>query len=67
MGTEPSEGRGTTGPFLLIGAPGVEPPRVAARLAKRLEAAGVHRVAETVSRLRRAPEAETDTVSRQRK
>ncbi len=31
--TELSEGRGTTRPFLLVGAPAVEPPRLAARLA----------------------------------
>lgn len=43
-GTALSEGRGTTRPFLLVGAPGVDPPRVAARLAERLEAAGVRGV-----------------------
>ena len=32
-GTELSEGRGTTRPFLLVGAPGVDPPHLAARLA----------------------------------
>ncbi len=38
--TECSEGRGTTRPFRLIGAPGVEPPALAARLAP-LERFGV--------------------------
>jgi uncharacterized protein YbbC (DUF1343 family) len=34
-----SEGRGTTRPFQLVGAPGVDPVRVARRLAERLAAA----------------------------
>ena len=36
-GTRLSEGRGTTRPFHLVGAPGVDPLRVAERLAARLQ------------------------------
>ena len=38
--TELSEGRGTTRPFQLIGAPGVDPPALAQRLEESMAAAG---------------------------
>lgn len=38
--TAVSEGRGTTRPFHLVGAPGVDPPKLAARLEERLAADG---------------------------
>jgi|CXWL01.1.fsa_nt_gi uncharacterized protein YbbC (DUF1343 family) len=39
--TELSEGRGTTRPFQLVGAPGIDPPALARRLTERLQAQSI--------------------------
>lgn len=43
--TRLSEGRGTTRPFQLVGAPGIAPPVLAAALAARFAARGLHQLA----------------------